>query len=149
MWLGGVIGILLPCIDHLLYIYLFRPYELTSQRAKSLLAQKRLKDAVLLLYDTGDERFGPIFHSAFFQIVFLFLTFLILTSSTNIIGKGVVLGVSLHLLVDQLEELLEKGNLDSWFRENSFFAAINLAKEKALVYWMVILLAVLIIGFFV
>jgi hypothetical protein len=149
MWVGGVIGVFLPGIDDLLYVFVFRPYELTSQRVKSMVGQKRIKDTVLLLYNTTDERFAPIFHSAFFQMVFLVLTFLVLTSSANVIGKGVVLGVSIHLLVDQLEELLEKGNLDSWFRENPFFVSINLAKEKALAYWMVMLLALLVIAFFV
>jgi hypothetical protein len=149
LWIGGVIGVYLPGIDDLLHVFLFRPYELTSQRAKSMLASRRIKDLVLLLYDTNTERFAPIFHTAFFQVVFLVLTFLVVTSSGRLIGKGIVLGASVHLVIDQLNDLMEKGNLNSWFRETPLFSQITLDKEKALVYWGVMLLGLLVIAFIV
>ena len=73
-WVGGIVGTLLPDIDHILYLYL-RPQELTSQRVGLLLDKREIKRTLSLLYETRTERRDLIFHTAFFQIIFLILTF--------------------------------------------------------------------------
>jgi len=147
LWLGGLVGIFLPAIDHVIYVYLLRPYELTSQRVASLVKQRSFKGAVFLLYDTRHERTKMIFHTAYFQIIFLVLTFLVATSSGSWFGRGIVLAASAHLLIDQLDDLTKRESLDNWFGENSFLGAISLPKEKARAYWIVVLVATLFIGF--
>lgn len=149
LWIGGLVGMILPAIDHVIYVYLLRPYELTSQRVVSLVKQRSFKGAALLLYDTRNERTKMIFHTAYFQIIFLVLTFLVATSSGSWFGRGIVLAASVHILIDQLDDLTKRGSLDNWFRESSFLGAISLPKEKALAYWIIILLVTLFIGFFV
>jgi len=115
-WLGGVIGTFLPDIDHLVYVFFLSPQELTSQRVNFLLGRREVKRTIELLYETRSERKNLIFHSIFFQVIFLALTFFIMTSSTSIFAKGLVLSFALHLSVDQIIDLVELKNLDNWKR---------------------------------
>ncbi len=142
-WAGGVVGTILPDIDHLLYVYLLRPYELTSQRTQSLVARKEFFKTLNLLATTRSERRRLIFHTAFFQGIFLVLAFLVLTSSGSLFGRGLVLGFLLHLLVDQLIDFFELEHLDNWFYQLN----ISLGKEKALFYWLFNLFVFLLFGF--
>ena len=105
-WLGGVIGTFLPDIDHLIYVLFLSPQELTSQRIGFLWNKKEYKRMIELLYETRSERRGLVFHTIFFQLIFLVLTFWILSSSASLFGRGLVLSFALHLSVDQLSILL-------------------------------------------
>lgn len=99
MYLGGLIGLFLPNLDYLLYIFVFKPFELTSQRVSTLIKEKRYKEAITLLYDTRDERKNLIFHSTNFQLIFAVLTFWVISSSGNLFGRGLVLGFFLNLVI--------------------------------------------------
>ena len=98
---GGILGTLLPDIDHLIYVYFLSPQDLTSQRVSYLLNKRDVGRSLSLLYETRSERKGLIFHSTVFQIIFWVLTFLVVTSSGSIFGWGIVLAFSLHLILDQ------------------------------------------------
>lgn len=115
-WLGGLAGTILIDLDHMIYVFLLRPYELTSQRTILMLGEKRWMDIVRLLYRSRSERKSLVFHSIFFEIVFVVFTFWVVTSSQSMIGKGVVLGVLLHLIVDQIVDKRVLGNLNNWGR---------------------------------
>lgn len=41
--------------------------------------------------------------------------FLKVTSSGNLLGQGLVLAFLIHLLIDQIVDLVEKKNVDKWF----------------------------------
>lgn len=114
-WIGGLIGTLLPDIDHLIYIYFLKPHELTSQRVEAMLAKGEALKSAELLTATKDERDGLIIHTAQFQVLFLVFAFLIVTSSGNLLGQGLVLAFLIHLLIDQIVDLVEKKNVDKWF----------------------------------
>lgn len=101
-WLGGVVGTLLPDVDHLIYIYFLKPQDLTSQRVNYLINKQELVRVLSLLYETREERSGLIFHTRLFQIIFFVLTFWIMSSSGSLFGKGLVLAFSLHLIIDQI-----------------------------------------------
>lgn len=115
-WLGFVIGSTLPFLDHILYIYLLRPYELTSQRIKFLVGKKDLRGAVYLLNQTMTERKDLILHKIYFMAIFAILTFWVVTSSGSVLGRGIVLSFFLTMLLDQLMEMQLTGSLDNWFR---------------------------------
>jgi hypothetical protein len=132
----------LPDIDHILYVYFLKPQELTSQRVNYLLDKKHIWRSVELLYETRTERKGLIFHTVLFQIIFLVLTFWIMSSSSSLFGKGLVLSFSLHLTVDQLVDLMEIGTFDNWLKSSP----IQLNFEKAKTYWGISTLIVLILG---
>ncbi len=142
-WLGGMLGAFLPDVDHLIYVYFLRPEELTSKRADFTLKRGSLRDTAQLLADTRTERETLVFHTIVFQVVFLLLTFLVVTSSGNIFGMGLVLAFSLHFLVDQLVDMGE-GTWKRWLHRLPF----DLDKSQFKTYWWIILALVSLFGFF-
>ena len=96
LYLGGIVGLILPNLDHLLYCFVFKPFELTSIRIKALITEKRFKEAIILLYNTKDERKDLIFHSTNFQLIFFILAYWVVSSSGNLFGRGLVLGFLLN-----------------------------------------------------
>ena len=121
-WIGGLVGVILPDIDHIIYAFFIKPTDLTSQRIGYLLNKKEIKRSVELLYETRNERIGLIFHSIFFQIIFLILTFWMMSSSGSIFGKGLVLSFALHLAIDQIMDITDLNSFDNWLR---FSSAMN------------------------
>lgn len=142
LWIGGVVGTILPDIDHLLYIYL-NPQELTSQRAVYMAGKGQIMQTFRFLAETRSERKNLIFHTILFQGIFLILTVFILTSSGSIFGRGLVLAFYLHLLVDAYVDWKETGGLENWFKNSP----IVIPQDKIATYFMVniILLAFLAI----
>jgi hypothetical protein len=127
-WAGGILGTILPDIDHFIYIYLLRPQELTSQRANRMMTKRDLLGTLRLLAETRYERTKIIFHTATFQLIFTILAFWVLTSSGSLFGRGVVLAFLLHMLVDEAVDLNEMGNLSNWFR--NFPVAIEERRQR-------------------
>jgi len=114
-WLGVFLGYCLFFADQLVYCYFQAPHELGSQRVKRLFSQKQYQEGFLALLRTQEEREKLIFHSVFFQIVLLVVSLFVLTSSASLLGKGLVLGLLLHSLFDQLEGFREEGQVNNWF----------------------------------
>lgn len=133
-WVGGVMGLFLVNIDHLLHVFVFKPYELTSQRVATLIKNRRIKDALTLLYDTRDERTNLIFHAFNFQLLFLILTFWLMSSSGNLFGRGLVLSFLLNLVIYLLRKLVG-GEI------------ILIDKDKSRLYFAGLVLTLLIFGF--
>lgn len=142
-WLGGIVGTILPDVDHIIYFYFVSPSELTSQRFNFLAQKKEIVRSVQLLYETRSERSGLIFHSVLFQLIFAVLAFLMLTSSGSLFGKGLVLAFSLHLVIDQIMDLMEMGSFDNWLKNSP----IKLNFQGAKIYWTIGLGALLVFGF--
>lgn len=158
-WLGGIVGTFLPDTDHLIYVYFLRPQELTSQRTARMAGNKNYWGMIKLLFDTREERRKLIFHSAFFQVIFVILSFLVITSSGSLFGRGLVLAFFLHLLVDQFvdltatqdspdiqsqENIMNPNPLKVWFKG----LGISPNKERVLFYWLALVLLFIIFGFF-
>lgn len=129
-WLGGVVGTILPDVDHFIYIFFLRPYELTSQRAAAMLQKRDIIATLRLLSETRYERTKIIFHTATFQAIFVILAFLVISSSGNVFGRGLVLAFLLHLIVDELVDLREVGNLNNWIKD---FPLLLTGREKLFV----------------
>lgn len=141
-WLGGVVSAFLPDVDHLIYIYFLRPQELNSQRAAHLLGQKDVVGAVSLLSDTRGDREKLVFHTAIFQIVFLVLTFFVVTSSGSLFGYGIVLSFCLHFVVDQAFDIKD-GTWGRWFTNLPFVVG----RENFKKYWIVMIAVIFVFGF--
>jgi len=143
-WLGGIVGMLFPYLDHFLYVFLLRPYELTSQRVKFLFNSKRYKECLKLLIDTKFERVDLVIHSVYFQIIFTVLTFWVLTSSGSLLGRGIVIAFYLHLLVDQFKDYQYQGSVDRWFKNFQ-----EIFDQKGKIYYLIIAtLLLLVFAFF-
>lgn len=132
-WLGGIVGTLVVDLDHLLYAFFLNRNDLASQRAIYHFKNKQYLKGLLVLWDAKDNRTNQVFHSFSFQLVFLVLTFWIVTSSSSPFAIGLVLAFSLHLFVDQLSDLLEFGNLDLWRRG---FFEVEIDGKAQLFYWL-------------
>lgn len=133
-WVGGLVGLYLSDVDHLLHVFVFKPYELTSQRIMALVRVKRIKEALLLLYDTKNERTNLIFHSFNFQIIFLVLTFWLMSSSGNLFGRGLVLSFLLNIVIHLARKLANN-------------EIILIDKDKSKIYFVGVVLALFIFGF--
>ncbi len=117
LWVGALVGTVLPDIDHLIYVYYLRPHELTSQRIMYAAGKGQLQESWHLLATTRSERTNLILHTVTFQILFVVLSFLVVTSSSSLLGRGLVIAFLLHLLVDEVIDLKQNGNLSNWFRQ--------------------------------
>jgi len=142
-WLGGIFGTLLPDLDHVIYFYFLSPRDLTSQRFNFLAQRREIGRMLTLLYETREERRGLIFHSAFFQIIFLTLTFWMLSSSSSLFGRGMVLAFALHLSIDQMMDLTDQGSFDNWLK----MFPIRLDPKNAKIYTLTMILLVCLFGF--
>lgn len=142
-WIGGLIGAILPDIDHLIYVYFLKPHELTSQRATRMMAKGQVMQTFNLLANTRSERTNLIFHTAMFQIVFAVFTFFVVSSSNSLLGRGIVLAFSLHLLVDQYLDFQQLGSLSSWFKN----LKVSLDREKTVFYWAAMAVVLIVFGF--
>lgn len=140
---GVVIGTLLPDIDHIIYVYYLRPYEVTSQRVMYDVKQGNLSQSWNLLSATRSERTNLILHTILFQLIFLILGFLVFTSSASLLGRGIVLAFLLHLLVDEYLDLKQTGNITNWFKN----IPIQLDNTQLKVYLTFNFACILIFGF--
>jgi len=122
---GGIIGTILPDLDHFLYLYL-NPQELTSQRSLYMSRKGQFLATLRLLAETRSERKNLIFHTFIFMAIFLVLTIFVLTSSASIFGRGLVLAFYLHLSIDALVDWRETGALENWFRN----FPVSIAQDK-------------------
>jgi hypothetical protein len=141
--LGALIGTILPDIDHVVYVYYLRPYEVTSQRVMYDVKKGKLMESWNLLSNTRSERNNLILHTILFQILFLVLSFLVVTSSPSLLGKGLVLAFLLHLLVDEYLDLKQTGNLTNWFKN----IPIQLDRLQLNIYLIANFIIILIFGF--
>lgn len=140
--IGGLIGVVLPDLDHLIYAYFVKPGDLTSQRINYLVNKSEIKRTIELLYETREERRELIFHSIFFQGIFFVLMFWILSSSGSQLGRGLVLSFMLHLSVDQFIDLKNMNSLSSWFQNLPFKLDLNQSK----IYWITTTSLILLMG---
>lgn len=108
LYVGGLVGLFMSNLDHLLHVFVFQPHELTSQRILMLLRNKQYKEALVLLYDTNTERTNLVFHTTLFQIIFTVLTFWVVTSSGSLFARGLVLAYLLSLVIFNLKKYILK-----------------------------------------
>ena len=143
-WFGGILGTLLPDIDHFIYVYVVKPTEATSQKVAGLVSERKVLQSWDVLAKTRAERKELIFHTAHFQLVFLVFAIFIITSSPSLLGMGLVLAFMLHLLIDQIIDLIEGGSLDNWFKKFPF--TLDAKQQRYFVFANGIIL--LVLGFF-
>lgn len=142
-WIGGVLGTLLPDVDHLIYVYVLKPNEASSQKIADLISQKQIVKTWDALTSTRTDRKGLLIHNAAFQILFLVFAILVITSG-SLIGMGITLGFMLHLILDEVVDYMETGNFDMWFSGFPF----TLESRYKQLYLVGNAVALLALGFF-
>jgi len=67
---------------------------------------KTFKGVSFLIFDTDEERIKLAFHNILFQMILFILCFFVLTSTENLFGVGLVMGMALYLLGDEFYKWL-------------------------------------------
>ena len=96
---GVVIGVLILFADRIAYTYSY-PGTQISQQFAWYLKEKKYMSALELLDLRRLEQERLTFRSALFMAIWVPLAFFALTSTTGLFGKGVVMGLMLHILAD-------------------------------------------------
>lgn len=141
--LGATLGMILPDVDHLIYAFFLHPTDLSSQRIKTKVETRHFLDGLFLLYTTRDERRDLIFHNLFFVAIFIIFSFLVVSSSNSLLGRGLVISFLVHLLVDQIRDIQMLKNPNSWFKYNVF----NLTENKLKVFFAFQFIFILLLAF--
>jgi len=114
LWWGAVLGMILPFTDYLIYVYVLKPKDTVSQKVVEAVSQKGITKASDMLMAKLADRKGLLMHNASFQFVFLIFAIWMVTSG-SLLGMGLVLAFMLHLVLDQIMDLVELKNIDDWF----------------------------------
>lgn len=110
---GVVVGVLILILDRLVYTYSY-PSEQLSQHFVYLWKQKKWMQAMALLDSRRSEQQKLTFRSALFISVWVFLAFFAITSTYQMFGKGVVMGLMLHVLYDAWRlQKMDEGRLNT------------------------------------
>lgn len=96
---GVVVGTLLLYLDRVVYTLSY-PKEQLSQQFAWLVKERRYREALSLLDNRRGEQNKLTFRSALFMVAWVPLAFFALTSTSGLFGKGVVMGLMFHILVD-------------------------------------------------
>lgn len=100
MWGAGVVlGVLILFADRIVYTYSYPGAQISQQFAWYIKA-KKYWSALELLDVRRLEQERLTFRSALFMAVWVPLAFFALTSTSGLFGKGVVMGLMLHILHD-------------------------------------------------
>lgn len=98
-FLGGVIGWNLLVFDAVAYIYFTHPEGLMAGNSRQILHQKGIWEWLKFLFSVkvNDK---PALRSVLFLTAWVVLAFFAVTSTSSFLGKGVVMGLGLHLLLE-------------------------------------------------
>lgn len=99
-WMVGVVvGVMVLFVDRIVYTYSYPGTQIAQQFAWYW-KQKQYVTALTLLYERRLEAERLTFRSSLFMAVWVPLAFFATTSTPQLFGKGVVMGVMLHILHD-------------------------------------------------
>jgi len=97
--LGVVVGVLILFLDRVAYTYAF-PEEQLSQQFAWFVKNKKYGQGLAVLDLRRQEQEKLTFRSALFIAIWVPLAIFALTSTSGLFGKGVVMGLMLHILMD-------------------------------------------------
>ncbi|KKU28753.1 MAG: hypothetical protein UX80_C0024G0024 [Candidatus Amesbacteria bacterium GW2011_GWA2_47_11b] len=111
-WLavGWIIGYALAEADHLFYVAVCNPQELTCQRVRQELGARSWKSAWELLRRTAGERTRLPIHNVLTGLIVAVLGWWVVNSVGSMLAAGVVVGLGVRLFTEFLA-----GNKKSWF----------------------------------
>lgn len=95
--LGGFMGMLLVLVDRLLQVYLVSPDQPLSHQIKQQLKERRVREALNILYQRRGEQQKLMTHNVVFLAVWMFMALFLFSSSTSVLSQGMILGVGLVL----------------------------------------------------
>ncbi len=112
---GGLIGWNFLLLDQLIWVYFTESDNKISEEVKFLFNQKKWKQGINILKAKENEMRHLAFKSVLFQVCWLVLAIFVLTSTPNLLGKGVIMGVGLHLLLKEWQDFKKWKRFDWLF----------------------------------
>jgi hypothetical protein len=110
--LGAALGGYFIKIEQLFYAYIIKPNDPSSLKIKELAKQRQQQELWKTLRISVNQQ-QLAFRSALFQTVWVVLAFFAISSTAGYFGKALVMGIGLHLLIDEWECIKENKSL-SW-----------------------------------
>lgn len=106
-WLiGGFIGYWLLSLDRLVDVYLTHPETQLAHYVRYYIQKGNYRWAWMTLGKRQAEQTRLTFHSALFQVIWVMLAVFAFTSTSGFLGKGVVIGLGLHLLLNEWRDYI-------------------------------------------
>jgi len=100
---GVVFGFSFLLLDRLLHAFYVEPDTEFSKRIQSAGKNKQYRDLFTLIFrDSTLEQAHLISRSTVFMVCYMAITIYVVTSSTNVLGVGLVLGIGLRYCLDLL-----------------------------------------------
>ncbi|MFQ6040911.1 MAG: hypothetical protein ACE5PV_08650 [Candidatus Poribacteria bacterium] len=113
-WIGGIVGIPLLDIDHLLYLFM-NSEEKSCQKFFGIWGERKYQKAIFYLVSLHkNDNKRKLLHNGFFGMAWAVLCLLILMISKSLFLMGLMLSVYLHLLKDIIEDLSDMEHLKGW-----------------------------------
>lgn len=107
-WLGAVIGFMLIFAEGAFYALWQSPGEVMATKIKDIFSGNKIR------MDSGKEGEKRIIRSVVFWGVWMMMAVLTVTSVTAPLGRGFMLGLGLHLILEAGEDMMN-GNIRPWF----------------------------------
>jgi len=109
--LGWILGNLLAELDHVSYVIVCNPQELTCQRVRhEILETRNLRNAWGILQSTKGERTRLPIHNILTAVVVAVLGLWVVSSVGSVLASGVVVGLGVRLFSEFLS-----GPRENWF----------------------------------
>ncbi|OGD62956.1 hypothetical protein A2160_04290 [Candidatus Beckwithbacteria bacterium RBG_13_42_9] len=134
--LGGFIGRWLLSLDRLVDVYLTHPETQLSNYVRYYLQKGQFRWAWATLEKRKQEQQRLTFRSALFQAVWVGLVVFVATSTSSLLGKAIVMGLGLHLLLDEWKDYLTNPKVLSQWLFWQIKREVSLTEEKIFL-WLV------------
>ena len=148
LFLGLTIGIFFLDIDHLIFWVFMKPNNEESRIVKLAIANKEYKSVIKIIQNSHKTHYNLIFHHYFFQVILTLFSLFIFTSTQNIFISAFVLGLNVHLIIDEIIGYkFDPKILQKWLfaREPKQLPVIFLKKYIAIFIVFIILFTLLLI----
>lgn len=143
---GVVIGVLMLFLDRIVYTYSY-PNEQLSQTFDYYAKQKQWMRGLNLLDSRREEQNRLTFRSALFIAVWVPLSFFAITSTSALFGKGVVMGLMLHILSDAWR--LQKISPERLSERLFWQIARPITQEERLVFMTIVSIVFVLFSFWI
>jgi hypothetical protein len=112
---GALVGYIVLELDRIVDIYIANPQTKLAVTVKNYFTHGQIRNGFKILFANKQLQTRLTFHSALFQAVWIFLAFFTITSTPSAFGKAFILGLGLHLLLEQWQDFLaNKTFLKQW-----------------------------------
>lgn len=101
--LGLIVGSLVLDFDPLISAYIYHRPEIIDT-IKNFFSTKKFLSIFDYLWQIDDIKKSTIFHNVIFQIGLFIVSIFTFTSTTAIFAKSILLGLNIHLLMDELND---------------------------------------------